>query len=122
MKGKRGKEDRMHVHWRKTCDSPHFRTLIKPDRADILDRLTKKLREEEDSEVEEHHAIKRMQEMGVKRGMGRRCTLAGKERKLYNHLTTGTVSMNSLRMALGRGTEHLWSCPQCNEVVAPTKV
>ena len=87
-----------------------------------MDRLRKKLREEEDREVEEHHAIRRMQEMGVKRGMGRRCTLAGKERRLHNQWTTGTVSINSLRMALGRGTVHLWSCPQCNEVVAPTKV
>ena len=95
---------------------------IKPDRADILDRLRKRLTEEEDREVEEHHAIRRMQEMGVNRGMGRRCTLAGKERRLHNQLTTGTVSIDSLRVALGRGTEHFWSCPQCNEVVAPTKV
>ena len=95
---------------------------IKPDRNDILDRLFKKLREEEDRESEEHHAVQRMQELGGTRGMGRKCTLAGKERRLFNQTMTGTVSACTLRMALERGTEHLWICPQCNGVVAPTKV
>ena len=95
---------------------------IMPDRADILDRLWKKLREEEDRETDEHHAVQRMQEMGVMRGDGRKLALAGRERRVHNQTRTGTVSMDTLRVALARGTEHLWTCPQCNDVVAPTKV
>ena len=95
---------------------------IKANRADILGRLFKKLREEEDRESEEHHAVLRMLELGGTRGIGRKCKLAGRERRLFNQTMAGTVSAYTLRMALGRGTEHLWSCPRCNEVVTPTKV
>ena len=95
---------------------------IKPDRADIIDRVSRRLCEQELEEAEAHYAIARMQEMGLARGMGRKLTLAGKERRMYNQMRTGTVSMDTLRMALVRGTEHLWTCPQCNDVVAPTKV
>ena len=95
---------------------------IKPDRADLIDRVARQLRDQELEEAEAHYAIARMQEMGLARGMGRKLRLAGKERKMYNQMQTGTVSMDTLRMALVRGTEHLWTCPQCNDVVAPTKV
>ena len=95
---------------------------IKPDRADLIDRVARQLGDQELEEAEAHYAIARMQEMGLARGMGRKLRLAGKERKMYNQMQTGTVSMDTLRMALVRGTEHLWTCPQCNDVVAPTKV
>ena len=97
----------------------------KPDRVDIIDIISKQRRDKELGEAEAHYAIARMQEMGLARGMGRKLTLAGKERRIiiiYNQMQTGTLSMDTLRMALVRGTEHLWTCPQCNDVVAPNKV
>jgi ribonuclease HI len=92
---------------------------IQMDRADIIDKLSRKLKEEDNRDMDDHYAVARMREMGVDHGSGRRSRLAGRERRLDNQIKTGTISMDSLRMALGRGTEHLWTCPQCNDAEAP---
>ena len=75
---------------------------IRLDRGDILKRLLLRLREREEQEMENHHAITRMQEMGVNRGDGRKSELAGKERRMANQICTGTISMNTRRVALER--------------------
>ena len=95
---------------------------IETERADIIDRISRQLSEQELEEAEAHYAIGRMQEIRLARGLGRNVTLDGKERRKYNQMQTGTVSMDTFRMTLVRGTGHLWTCPQCNDVVAPTKV
>ena len=95
---------------------------IELDRGEILNMLTDTLREEEDRSVEDHHAISRMRALGVKKGEGRTSRLTGTERNMKNQKATGTVSMKTLRVTLERGAEHLWTCPQCNDAVAPTKV
>ena len=103
------------------CEAP-IGDAVKMDRRDILKMLLEKLREkEEKQEIENHHAITRMKEMGVIRGDGRKSALSGKERRIANQVCTGTISMKTLRVALERGTERLWTCPQCSDVVAPTK-
>ena len=95
---------------------------IVPDRAEVLEKLSEHLRKEEDTEAQSHYAIERMQELGVTRGEGRKSRLAGKERKIWNQTATGTISVDTLETVLMRGTEHLWTCPQCNDVMASTKV
>ena len=91
------------------------------DKAEILKILERSLRDEVEKEMEDHHAITRMQEMGFGRGEGRRSRLCGRERRLYNQTATGTISLDTLRRKLMRGTEHLWTCPVCCEVDSQDK-
>ena len=91
------------------------------DKSEILKILEKNLRDNEEKETEDHHSITRMQEMQIERGEGRRSRLSGKERRLYNQKATGTMSMDTLRTILLRGTEHLWTCPECNDVASQDK-
>ena len=95
---------------------------IRMDRAEVLDQLCKKLEEEDARANDDHYAIERMKEMGAVRGEGRKSKLSGKERRVENQRKTGTVSMDTLRRILERGTEHLWTCPQCDDAVSSTKV
>ena len=91
---------------------------VKFDKGEVLKTLEEKLRDEEDRETAEHHAIIRMREMGIERGEGRKERLSGKERRRHNQTATGTISMDTLRALMLRGTEHVWTCPVCNDVVA----
>ena len=88
---------------------------------DVLKNLEKHLREQEDRDVDEHHAVQRMDELRVKRGAGRKSGLAGNDRRWHNQMCTGTISMDTLRAILRRGTEHVWTCPQCHDVVIQDK-
>lgn len=94
---------------------------VKFDKGEVLKTLEEKLRDEEDRETAEHHAISRMWEMGIERGEGRKERLSGKERRRHNQTATGTISMDTLRALMLRGTEHVWTCPVCNDVVAQDK-
>ena len=86
------------------------------DRRELLQILEQKLREEEESQDDNHNAIERMKEMGIQRGSARTCTLAGRERRYFNQRATGTISVYTLRALLLRGTEQIWTCPSCNDV------
>jgi len=62
-----------------------------------------------------------MREMGVQRGDGKRCQLYGRERRIWSQRATGTISMATLKTLLERGTEHIWTCPECNDVASADK-
>jgi hypothetical protein len=49
----------------------------------------------------------------VARGSGRHSYLQGKARKIFNQIT---ISDDTLHWQLKRGMEHVWVCPECNEV------
>ncbi|XP_012941316.1 uncharacterized protein LOC106012555 [Aplysia californica] len=91
---------------------------VKFDKGEVLKTLEEKLWDEEDRETAEHHAIIRMREIGIERGKGKKERLSGKERRRHNQTATGTTSMNTLRALVLGGTEHLWTCPVCNDIVA----
>ena len=94
---------------------------VRLDRDEILRRLEQHLRDAEEKETEEHHALVRMRGNGFQRGKGKKLRLAGKERRWYNQTATGTISMATLRAVMMRGTEHLWTCPMCEDVVLQDK-
>ena len=60
--------------------------------------------------------VDRMRLMRDARGSGRHSFMQGKARRIFNQVTTGTISVDTLRWRLGRGTEHVWVCPECNDV------
>lgn len=91
------------------------------DRVEVLRALEQHFRAEEDRQDEDHHALARMKEMGVERGEGRRSRLAGRERCVANQIRTGTISRKTLHTMMLRGTEHLWTCPMCHDVVVQNK-
>ena len=91
------------------------------DKAEVMKLLTDRLRAEEDEKLDNYYGIKRMQELNIGKGDGRRSRLSGKIRRMRNQSSTGTISLNTLRMLLGRGTEHVWVCPECSEVVPDNK-
>ena len=95
---------------------------MKEDRGDILRKLSDQLKEREENEWLDNASITRMKEMDVKRGSGRKCQLTGKARRTSNQLMTGIISETTLRVVLERGTEHLWVCPECMDVVLLDKV
>ena len=80
-----------------------------------MQSLARTLKEEESLESEA--AVERLEESGVKRGSGRQCVLTGIARNIRNQINTGTISRRTLRWILDRGTEHLWTCPECVDVV-----
>ena len=59
--------------------------------------------------------ITRLQEFGIKRGTSRGISERGRIRRMKNQLATGTISIHTLRHLL-KETEHLWVCPECNDV------
>ena len=54
----------------------------------------------------EHHSIDRL-----KKGSGRHSTLQGRERSVFNHTNTGTVSRATLGRLLRDGEERIWAFP-----------
>ena len=87
------------------------------DKTEIVRLVEDKMKKEEEAETNDYYGITRMKEMGVKRGEGRKSTLGGRDRRLRNQMLTGTISEHTLRAILGRGTEHVWSCSECSDVV-----
>jgi trehalose utilization protein len=60
--------------------------------------------------------VDRMKLLAVTRGTGRQSTLQGKARKIFNEITTGTISVNTLRWRLKEEMEHVWVNDECSEV------
>ena len=59
----------------------------------------------------EHHSTDRLKETGVEKGSGRRSTLQGRERSVFNQTNIGTVSRAVLGRLLGDGAERVWAFP-----------
>ena len=103
----------------KLASEAPINSSLKMDKGDLLKALSKHL---EDKEVEEYgDAVSRLEEAGVMRGSGRRSELTGTSRRVTNQMNTGTISRKTLTWILERGTEHLWQCPACNDVVHKDK-
>ncbi|RUS70140.1 hypothetical protein EGW08_022093 [Elysia chlorotica] len=90
---------------------------LRLDKQEVLKALSEHLRNAEDTAAEDQQAIKRMIELGVRKGEGRGRQLVGKDRRVHNQVLTGTVSLDTLRCVLQRGAEHLWGCPLCKDAV-----
>ena len=84
------------------------------DRADILIAL-RESSQSEDFEMNEHESISRMRELGVRMGIVRREHLTKISKRAVNQHRTGTISRYTLRDLLKRRSEHLWTCPVCEE-------
>jgi hypothetical protein len=83
------------------------------DKRDAIGALWDKAwRELEDTE---NVYIDRMRLMRVARGSRRHSSLQEKAWRIFNQITTGTFSVDTLRWRL-RGKEHVWVCPECNDV------
>ena len=54
-------------------------------------------------------------ERGVKRGIARNETYRGRIRSIVNQERIGTISRYTLGDLLKRGSEHLWTCPECSD-------
>ena len=103
----------------KLASNAPVNTSIKMDKRDIMKTLTATL---VDEEIEQHKtAVIRLEALEVMRGSGRTSTLTGVSRRLTNQMATGTISRQTLCWILGRGTEHLWQCPECHDVVPVIK-
>ena len=103
----------------KLASNAAINTTIKMDKRDVMNALTNKFIEEE----QEHDkmAVTRLEELGVTRGDGRTSMLTGTSRRTTNQQNTGTISRQTLCWILDRGTEHLWQCPECWDVVPRDK-
>lgn len=86
---------------------------LKMDKGDILRSLRDSLLDE-DTKIDVE-SIKRFKQFGVTRCSSRTGCLRGRVRGVFNQRATGTISMHTLRYLLGE-TEHLWVCPECNDV------
>jgi hypothetical protein len=60
-----------------------------------------------ESEDTENVYFDRMRLMRVARGSGRHSSLQGTAREIFNQITTGTISVDTLCWRLRRGTEHV---------------
>ena len=83
------------------------------DRDEIVAAVHKSLKEADAVDWESSGHIERMMEVGIQRGDGKKCLLAGKKRRTYNQQTTGTISRDTLQWLLGQGKKHVWECPEC---------
>lgn len=93
-------------------------STVKPDKVEVLKRLSRHLIGEEDKEAEASPAVERMMVLGVQKGSGKSGTLAGKNRRTFNQICTGTISRKTLGNILERATEHQWTCPECRDVAS----
>ena len=94
-------------------------STIKMDKQDIIKALTDALVEKEIEATQS--AVARIEEIGIKRGSGRTSMLTGIVRRTTNQRNTGTISRKTLEWMLHQGTEHLWQCPECKDVVPDNK-
>ena len=83
------------------------------DKGDILRSLRDCLLDE-DTKIDVE-SIKRFRQFGVARCSSRTGCLRGRVRGVFNQRAIGTIRMHTLRYLL-RETEHLWVCPECNDV------
>ena len=70
---------------------------------------------EEETLWSDNTYIKRLLDLDVSKGEGKKCTRVGKARRTHNQELTGTVSMKTLEWLLKRRAEQLWDCPNCHE-------
>ena len=96
-----------------------FSGTISRDKYEIMTALTNMLVEREVEQ--EKTLVTRLEEMGVERGSGRKCMLLGTARRVSNQRHTGAISRQTLKLILEWGTEHLWQCPECSDVVPGIK-
>ena len=68
-----------------------------------------------DFDGSESMSLARMKELGVNIGTARHERYIGKTRGFVNQHRTSTVSHLTLMHMLEGGSEHLWTCPECNE-------
>ena len=103
----------------KLANNAPLNARLKMDKKDVLAALTTTLLDEEMQQ--DRDAILRMEERGTVRGSGRNDMVYGGERRIKNQIKTGTISGKTLSWILRRGTEHLWECPECRDVVPGNK-
>ena len=99
-------------------DAPLGDDFVQLDRHQILQRLSQDLIELEERETDGSHYVERMKELGIQRGSGKHTDISGNNRRISNQILTGTISRHTLNAILERGTEHLWTCPECNDVAS----
>ena len=103
----------------KLANNAPLNTHLKMDKKDVLAALTTTLLDEEMQQ--DRVAIQKMEERGTSRGSGRNDMVNGNERRIKNQINTGIISSKTLSWILHRGTEHLWECPECRDVVPGNK-
>ena len=84
------------------------------DRTDILNALIECGRSE-DVHLKQSMSTTRLQQLGLKIGVARKEQHNRYVSRLINQNRTGTVSRWTLLEILRRRSEHLWTCPECNE-------
>ncbi|RUS69373.1 hypothetical protein EGW08_022863, partial [Elysia chlorotica] len=80
---------------------------LRLDKQEVLKALSEHLRNAEDTAAEDQQAIKRMIELGVRKGEGRGRQLVGKDRRVHNQVLTGTVSLDTLHSKTHEPSEFL---------------
>ena len=103
----------------KLASNAPLNSSLTMDKGDVMRALASLLENEEVTENE--IAVSRLTERGVTRGSGRHSMLAGTSRRVFNQISTGTISRWTLKWILDQGVEQIWQCPQCNETVPGTK-
>ena len=88
---------------------------LQMEEKDVLLALKQKRGREEGSTVD------RLSTLGVREGDAAASTLSGRWRRINNQILTGTVSRCTLAHVLARGTEQIWSCPECRDVNSANK-
>ena len=88
---------------------------MKMNKRDVLRSLRDCLLDE-DTKIDVE-SIQRFRQIGVTRCTSRTGCLRGRGRvrSVFNQRVTRIISMHTLRYLLGE-TEHLWVCPECNDV------
>ena len=84
------------------------------DRDDIVIALIERGRRE-DLHLNQSTPTTRLRELGLKIGVARKERYNRYTSRLINQNRTGTVSRWTLLEILRRRSEHLWTCPECNE-------
>jgi hypothetical protein len=57
-----------------------------------------------------------MKLLGVRRGSGKQLTMQEKGSKIFNQITTCTISVDTFLWQLKKRTEPIWVCPEYNDV------
>jgi hypothetical protein len=69
----------------------------------------------EDFKSSDSTSLCRMRDLGVKIGKARNERHTGCIRGLVNKHRTGTISRRMLMYMVRKGSEHLWTCPECSD-------
>jgi lipopolysaccharide biosynthesis regulator YciM len=93
------------------------------DRSDIRNVLRDNLRKSDAVKDAESTTMNRLHELHIRgRGSARQQQYAGRQRRIVYQHNTGTVGRYTLTDILGEKSEHLWTCPVCNEDDMSTKL